>query len=334
MRVTCKYSGISYTIPQFSMSASNTVHPIFSVKQNSLLAQLKGYTAGTLTDEEKILLFLAMFNSTDLVIWEDAFALTPDTMGKIEANMELMACTVTRINQIKHPDADMPHVRVSKHGEANTADAIVGALGAWNECILSFAESHASALRGQQLLRIEETLARMVRLQQRNPAQYGRSISKWACTAADFPVFLVQSASGNQITCAEYWTNLIYRMAVGDNVGRIQPGDIMDIIEYCEENLPHGTIFASALMRTLREALRKQREFVGAPVTSGTRTFMILPLTPAEEANRATELGILAQMAESAPTSPPKREDFQDVLLFLRAQARYRAAQAAKTGEV
>ena len=74
MKVTCPISGISYRASGFFEGPNEWVvrslHPIFSLTSEQLLARARKYKQGIYSETELRLLFLAVLNKTSLVTFE------------------------------------------------------------------------------------------------------------------------------------------------------------------------------------------------------------------------------------------------------------------------
>lgn len=332
MKAICHKSGISFTVPQFRCTLplrGRAVHPVFLLPQPQLFQTLKEFVRGNLTEEESVLLFLALADSSGKVIWHEPFQMTEDAPGLIAQHMTGLAGSISRLQEIQHPKFEVPMYVMSARGEANTIGGLLNMLSVWDESIAEFATSHVEAARAANLMRLEEGLERLVRIAKNKPATYAKAISRWAATAGEFPQVVAATAEG-QINLSLYWQSLIVRCITKDKVHQIDMDDLIVLIEHCELLIPHGTIHAASLMENLRDGLRAKREFLGVPSVSGVKVFSILPRNAEEEVSFNRESELLATMAATAPTEVPTREQFGNAILYLRAMSKYRAAQSLK----
>ena len=137
-----------------------------------------------------------------------------------------------------------------------------------------------------------------------------------------------------KVTLAEYWCSIITRAVMNDRLSQIPMQDMVELIEHCELHIPHGTLYAHNLMETLRAALRTQREYLGMPALTHTKMFSILPMTAEEETVAKREQALLEAMSAAAPDHLPTKEEFSTAFLYMRAMARWRAAQTLKAHAV
>lgn len=325
MKVTCRKSGISYTMPQLgNLLVVNAQHPVFDASQRSLLVMVGSWQRGDLDDASSVLLFLALADSTDLVLWDSPFQLTPVAMSQINANMARMASCVFRLNEIRSVTFEVPKFMCSKHGAVNTVEGFLGAVASWEDAIADMNSATARQMAGAKLNRIEQGLERLLRLQKRKPEAYAKRLAAWASEASAFPTDEIVR-NGKVVTTKEYWEALIYRIFMGSRIEMIPEIDIIDLLEFCEVEIPHGNIFAESLMSTLRNALQRQQEFLGVPILRRVKTFTVIGISQGDEDQRQKDSDTLKQMALQAPLIAPTRMQFESVFAFLRAQVRWEA---------
>lgn len=331
MKITCPKSGITYTSPIFSRATVNQVHPAFSMSQRQLALLVGDHQLGKLSTEESILLFLAVADSTSLVEWQAPFKMTPDAASIAYVNMGKLVSAVTRINVIKTPSFHVPHYCVSNRGDANTMAGFMKALSTWEECIEDFERGTRHAAHASEVMRIESSLERLLRIAERKPEAYARALSHWTRVAAQFPTHIVDRL-GSQQTCADYWQYLIQRMIKKQPMGGIPEDDLTDILEFCEEEIPHGSIFAAALMGHIREALRKERFFLGMPLYNNVKAFAVLGLDYTEEATVKKDMARLEGIAGelTADSERPLRNSYSSGFSFLQALAKWESLQELK----
>lgn len=329
MKITCSISSLQYTVPYFSLNTDRIPHPIFQCSQKTLLAQLRPFLNGHLQEPECILLFLALLNSTDAIEWRNPFKFTENAVELIRHNMEKTSIAVYKLNELitmGNKDFHIPKYVCSKHGEADTVFGLLRAVEAWENAITEFTSGRKAQEAGAKLLRIEQVLERLLRMQQRKPEAFAKKLADWAVVAADFPTYEI--IRGHILwNCSAYWQDIIRRCILGANIISIPSDDLIDLIEYCEEEIPHGSIYAATLMTILRGAVKKQREFLGLPAHKGIRVFRVVPASHEEEAQHEKDILTLRSMSMNAPVNKPQRCDFGDAFMYLRTVARWEAAQ-------
>jgi hypothetical protein len=293
--------------------------------------------AGDLQPPEQVLLFLALINSTGSVIWHDPFHISTNEtqdMALIEGNMHKTLSAVYKLNELSVcATFEIPKFVCSRHGDTNTVMGLLRAVEAWELAIDDFTNRKSNVDAAQKLLRIEMILERLLRMQKQKPDAFAKKLADWAVVSAEFPTYEIVRGH-TQWICAEYWREMIRRCVLGVRLIEIPSDDLIDLIEYCEEEIPHGSIYAATLMTILRQSVRKQREYLGLPAHKGIRVFSIVPATAEEHAQHANDIARLKQMALVAPENKPERKDFLDTFVYLRAISRWEAAQTLKNMEV
>lgn len=333
MRVTCRKSGINWTVPQFSCSAGDKQeHPVFKLSQTQLFVQIKEFVRGNLKEEEIVLLYLALADSTNKIEWRSPFKLTESAPAIMSQKLTDLAGTVSRINEIRHPHFQVPVYVCSPHAGQNTIKGFSNCLDSWNEAIAEFAASSVAAAKASNILRMEEGIERLLRISKQKPVVFAKAIANWAVIAGEFPDGDT-IVGGELMPLADYWRSIIIRCVLQEGLHTIPESDIAELVEHCEDMIPHGSIHAAALMEALRNGCRQKMEFLGRPALAGTKLFAMIPQTAADRQAVEKEMAVMKAMAASAPLTLPEREQYATVFLYQQAMARWRMAQRLKEAE-
>jgi hypothetical protein len=88
--------------------------------------------------------------------------------------------------------------------------------------------------------------------------------------------------------------------------------DLQELLGHLEENLEHGSIYAHATMKLLRDAIATHNNYLGFSVVSTS--------ADVETANRLI-------LAEGAPTEQPQLKNYSNKIAYLKDKIRYEQAQ-------
>lgn len=317
MKVLCAYSGIEFSVEHFPAYLSNCVtHPVFDLPQHRLLSYANKWAAGELTQTDSYLLFLSLLNSTDLIFWRSSAERTQQTASLIAQNMEKLLSIVGKINIIKHPAFALPHFVISH--ETRNLKNVQYWIEAWTEAYEDWSKGYKNRSIEQRLIQREAALEKLIKNPQKSVDSYANILADWAAEAGDFPTSATLVGS-KSIPLSEYWKQIIRKCAKAESVFSIPKQDIEELIEHCELNIPHGSIFAAALMKLLRNGLTSQKDFLGVDLSEVT--FRILsPETSVEDANKQS-------IIDSAPKQEPKITDYPTRFAYVKAKLAWQMAQ-------
>ena len=324
MKILCSYSSLEFTCEHFpaSLYSSETSHPIFSLPQKKLLSYAGKWASGTaLTPTDSYLLFLATLKSTDLVHFRVPAIRTIRTPAIVAQNMENLFLTVSRLNTVQNPAVCFPTFVISP--ETKDLSNICHWLINWNEAFEDFKSGKRREYDNHKLLHRESALQRLIKNPHRTVASIAPSIAEWASIAGSFPEFaLTNPFTGSIVLCSDYWKLLIIKCANEESLFSIARKDLEELLEHCEENISHGTIYANALFKILRHALERQKNFLGlGDMDIHRSTYEILTSTDnVEDAN-------IRAMIQSAPEHEPRAEEYPTKFLFMKAKLRWDMAK-------
>ena len=258
-------------------------------------------------------------HSTGKIDWRVPAFYVPALDSTVAQNMELLLRTIGTINAITHPAFTYPgFVMTPDTRSLQTIGHWIAILG---DCIRGFQEGNKRAQLHDRIVRREQAMERMIKDPSKNPANYANQLAEWAALAGEFPTGSVP-VDGVQIPLADYWKAIIRKAARGEAVFSLNDTDLAELIEHCEDAIPHGSIYAHALMNVLRSAADKKSNLLGLgdfDVRSGT--YRIL-----DDSDTAERANLLA-MVDSAPVEKPVEYNYPSKIAFLRALYKWKAAQ-------
>jgi hypothetical protein len=326
-RITCSYSGVVFNCEHMptSLGSHEYHHPLFSVPQKKLLTLVKEWAANKLSPTESYLLYLALLHSTDLIIWRTSARFTDKTLQIIGNNMEHLAQMVGKINLIKHPSFVLPKMAITYDtGDLGTTFYWIQNWHAnYREWMDDFIDARKREEIKEKVERREHSLERLIKTPQADSTKVAGILSEWAAMTGDFPESLTQhpfKKIKNQpidLTISDYWQEIITACVNESRVWQYPKQDIEELIEHCEENIEHGTIHAHALMKLLRNGLKKRTDYMGfgdIDLAGKTTQFKLL------DASASVEDANLIAAIQSAPEKEPKRENYPSAGAYLRAK--------------
>lgn len=321
MKILCKYSGIQFTVEYFpfSLESREVAHPVFHIPQQKLLSAIaKKYPDG-LTPLDSYLGFLAILHSTNRIDWRVPCNYTPSIDSIIANNMESLLRIVGITSAIQHPAWTMPGFVITP--DTRNLATVHHWIHVWENCFVEFQDGNKRAQLHDRIVRREQAMERLLKDPSKQPANYANQLAEWAALAGEFPTGTVP-VDGKQLPLAEYWKAMIRRAARKEAIFSINDTDLIELIEHCEDAIPHGSIYAHTLMKVLREAQESKKNFLGlGDFDIRTSTYRIL-----DDADTAERANILA-MIDSAPLEEPKLSNYPSKIAYLRALYKWKAAQ-------
>lgn len=310
-KAICNKSGLQFTVEYFpyNFDEGQLQHPIFTLNYSELTKEklLNKWVNREFTDVDTRLYFLALLHSSNLVEWR---TYARPTLAICEANMEALLDILDWMNCIQHPKLSMPHVTISQ--DTATLDNVRNWIAAWNIARQEFESGYRELSRTQLLLRKEDTLQRLIRTQQKELTQFGTLLADWAMQAAEFPTFNTV-VNGVSIPLNEHWKQIIITCGkTPAHIWRLDIDDINELIEHLEDNLEHGNIYAHAVMKLLRDAVKTHQNYLGFSI-----------IDSAEDIERAN----FKLLADTAPINEPRIQDYPNKILYLKDKIRWEQAQ-------
>ena len=315
-KILCGISGIEFSCDHLPiyLDSREYAHPIFFMPQKKLLGLYQKYRHGELGEIDSYLLFLAYFNSTDLIEWRVPAKYHAGTQSIIANTFDSLVSAVEKINRVKNPSVHFSHISVSPDTSNFTNCAYW--IASWESTYESFVSGYASQRLKQELCDIEEKLAYLCKDANRDEVLFAARLATWADKAGTFPRFPIQ-VGASVMPCNEYWKQIIRKCTNAESIFNIPSKDVQELLEHCEEYIDAGSIYAHHLFKILKEGMKKQQGFLGL----GDFTFSIISEdTSAEQANRIA-------IIQNAPTEAPRRIDYPSQFAYLKAKLAFEMAQ-------
>lgn len=327
MKIQCAISGIEFSCDHFPavLNQRELTHPIFALPQKRLVSYAGKWTGQELTDIDNYLLFLALLNSTDLIEWRVPVVRTTLTSSIIANNMEDLFRVVSTLNMIKSPKFAVPRFAVTQDNK--DLSNIFYFLESWDNAIADFKSGYKTQADWNSIANKELALERLIKSPMRLVESYAGILADWAELAASFPSY--QSTTDTilgKLTLADYWKQIIKRCCKSESIFSIPRADLEELIEHCEHNLVHGTIYSAKLMSLLRDGLVRQKTFLGFTddeLVNPTKFVILDDNASVEDANKLAAIN-------SAPAEKPVRTAYSSNFLYTRALLNYNYAQSYK----
>ena len=335
--VLCAISGVEYKVDHIPvyLTSRESHHPIFDIPTKRLLDLTPRWVQGELSSTENYLLYLALFNSTDLMDFRVPAIQTADTASIIAQNMAPLARIVemiyssgsTKITEILH----LPSFVISPDTKdlSSSPDWIT----IWNNCYKDYQEHYATATALEKLERQETVLERYIRDHTKDISQYANRLANWAYDAGKFEQeagYVVLNEHNQPEIMASYWKRIIVACAKTESIWGIPDVDLTDLIEHCEEHIYHGSIYAHTLMSLLRAGAERKKNFLDIgdiDIGQHGTSFRILDADASvEDANKLA-------LIDSAPMEAPIEKNYPNKLAFIKAKLNYQMAQDYKNSQ-
>lgn len=335
MKILCGLSSIEYDVQHFPgyLTSRESYHPVFDIPQRTLLTRgFHKWSAGELTETDSYLLYLALFNSTDLVKWHTPARRNLLTRSVVAANMESLVRAIDKINLVSHPSFVVHHIAIT----SDTADFSASPIWIdnWHNNYAAFVSGYKDEVKHDKLARKERHMDKLLdRLETGDIEKLARIIADWTEMVAEFPAFAVL-INNQRTTLAEYWKGIIIKCAKQEGVFTIPESDLMELYSHCEEcSSLHGSTYGRTLMTILRSGLKRLDD----PFDLNTIDFDIkhpgFVILSKKQANSTEEANIAAMIA-AAPEKLPLESDigtlYPSKIAYLRAKARWDAAELDK----
>jgi len=328
MKTLCSKSGIIFQCEHFPFYSDTATisHPCFSIPQKKLLALTPKWAAGEMTEVDSYLLFLSLLNSTNQVEFRTPCTYTSDTTSIVYNNMEDLIQLVGAINRITHPHFVLSQIAITR--ENNTLSNVHYWIANWEQSIEEFKSGYISLSEQQDLLRREASLEKLIKSPYKE-VQLASQIANWAELAGDFPQFPVTTQFGT-LSCAEYWKLIIRKCVNSESIFSIPTSDIVELIEHCEDNISHGSIYAHTLMQILRNGKEKQNNFLGLgdwDASTSSLKFILL------QSDDSVEKANLQLIIDTAPTKEPDIREYPSRFEWLKAHTKWKLSQSMNSVE-
>lgn len=318
-RIICGTSGVPFKCDHVSMTLAHREmnHPIFYLPQKKLLGLYSLYIKGQLTDIDSYLLFVALLNSTDAVVFVEPTYVTTSTEKIIASNIRQLVSVIWETNAVIHPSFKQPKFYVRK--DTANLDNIKIWILAWRKNIEDFKSGIDTRTFAKKLLDVENRLSNLIfSPTSTSDTQLCNAVANWACLSADFPVAKMDD-----------WKLIIRKCYNMQAMFSTPKKDIIELKEYCEENLEAGSIHYHKLMKVLRDGIANHNDFLGLGSLGDTDTgnYGYTLLDEPEDTAKGEE-SLLAIIAD-APEEEPIQSAYPTKLAYLKAKMAYSAAKRA-----
>lgn len=325
MKILCAKSGILFKVEYFPFTSDNAsmVHPVFEIPQHKLLSLVPKWTKGELNQVDTYLYFLSLLDSTGQVEFRTHCKPTEETIQILSNNLENLIQIVGAMNCIKHPEFVVTRICITK--ENNSLDNVHYWLQTWQQNIDDFKQGYANQELRQSIVKRELALEKLIKTPYKD-TQLAAQIASWAELAGAFPQFETITPFG-LISIAEYWKLIIRKCMKAESIFSIPTKDIVELIEHCEDNIEHGTIYAHTLMSILREGRDKQNSFLGLgslDFDSSSQSFVLL------DSNDSVEKANFDLLVQTAPIIEPKLTDYPTRFEWLKAHTKWKLVSASQ----
>lgn len=189
MLIQCKISGLQfYSSTLFKQDTSKkpvlSLHPIFQLSRRQLLAKARNYGAGNYSKSEEKLLFLALLNSTDHIIWESSFC-WPKTQV-IYRNIESLFKLVSWYDLVSPSDTGnflkLPSIRITD--ENSDLNSINNFISSWYSARQEWMDGSGKKYLHEQLEAREFVLHKLIHSPLKKTENYAGRLASWAMDAA------------------------------------------------------------------------------------------------------------------------------------------------------
>jgi len=311
--ITCAISGITFRcehIGSMNLSASiGYYHPVFALPSKRLLHLYSAHCQGQLEPTDSYLLFLAYLYSTEQVTFHAPCSLSPtapETSALIERNLRQLIEVIELTATISTPAFKQPSYAI--YAENSALPEISSWVAAWNRNIEDFRNGYRNQKLEDSLRKVENSLSKSI-LSGSSPSTDAAIIANWADRAGSFPA-----------SKAEAYKLIIRTCFNSEKMFSTPLASIKEVKAYCEENIDVGSIHFHTLYETLKEGIRRHKDYLGLGYT----------LLPTDFTAGEKEV---AAMRERATVLAPSRLDYASDLDFLRAKLRFKAVQHNPTAE-
>lgn len=361
MKTTCPISGLTYEVSFPDFGQTRAPHPMLGMSATALNETfLELHVAQQISSELTHLLGLAYLCKLPVVEIPALPANSHETMHAFWLkNMEKLARVCTKLENktyirplpaIRATPENLPHLQ-------HWLDDIQIALGQSAMPISDEARKLNSLAARSGVLTdnssihekdiVESIMLRGLRgapLKGKEAKRFPELIADWAVSVGEFPVTPVLLPSGKRVPLSQHWHRIITAAFTKDGTGDlldgdVSTGDIEELIEYCYDQIPAGSIHATALWEKLtylqenledykaRGSLRKIRPAAFKGTTEDLLAALGEPVThsttaPAASTDIASAILQDFQDMPSASTTKTTTMSLQDRLALKLAAAK------------
>jgi len=307
----CAKSGIPFDIQYFpyNFTEGELHHPVFDLTYEQLTSErlLSRWLNRSMTEIDTKLYFLALLHSSGLV---EFTTYARPTLAVCELNMEALLDILGWTHTIIHPRLAMPRMCISQ--DTASLDNVRNWIAAWNSARSDFENGYKELTRNQLMMRKEDTLQRLIKDQQKELHDFAGILADWATLSAEFPTFST-TVNGVTIPLCDYWKQILITCSKSPtHIWRLDVDDMRELLDHLEDNLEHGSIYAHAVMKLIRDGIATHNNYLG---------FSII--------NYAEDVQVANQkiLADNAPSQEPKLIDYPNKIMYLKDKIRWDQSQ-------
>lgn len=296
MKVYCPISGIAYTT-NFGIGSFTKAHPTLGltipqleqVSKTQLIERSKNNQTVTWKVNTHLLL-LSWFLKLPGIQVQTTIDLESN-LHVLIAHQEQLLKTVAQVNSTKHK-INFPGIIVSNENPLHIQ--LPNWLDAFQECIRLSTVAISETNRVRTARELDEALDKVTNIFLPHSAKKNaKLVASWAVAAGGFPK-----------SVSYLWHDIILYLFQGNDAKlsdlNVTQADIDELIEHCEENIPHGSYHAHELMAKLRETMSIIERQTGQSSSSTVRSELL-----------------------EVDEEEPQEEDYETRVDYLRAKANY-----------
>lgn len=318
MKVSCRYSGIEFRAEHFNMQVLGE-HPLFLLETNRLLSLYRVWLnqindkqeAIKLGETETKLLFVALLKSTELVKFQIPARPTFITATR---HMPKLAEFVAFRQTIPNVEVAFPHIAITP----DTDDCIAAGtwLDRWESCKQDWMDDYRQSYLNVKLQHLEDLLMRFIKSPEGNQARKVSRLCEWALVASDTPK-----------EKWEYWTTL-FKLR-GLEIFQANTSHLEYLLEYMEDNLPHGSNFSFETLRHIREIYARNSKGLLFNLGGGEdgEDNDLDPFFTSDNPFKFIEDDVESInkriAAQGAPLKEPSKIDYPNLVEYLQAKAKW-----------
>ena len=341
-RILCALSGIQYNCDympnSLKLTARESKHPMFDATYAQLTGLTVDWQEGRLSPTESYLLYLALFNTTELVEFRIPAIRTALTDSIVASNMAALVGIVDTIIycgvERSKNKVLMPSYVISTDTKdlSNTQYWIAN----WKACYKEYMSGYKTSTQLEKLTQKESVLESLIKDRSKDVSQYAKQLSSWASLAGKFKEIdcIVADGSNNDrpILLSEYWERIIITCCKKTNIYEIHDADLDELIEYLEDNIDIASsgIYGHTLMSVLRACAKtKENYFNLGDLDIGDKGTIYKIL----DANASVEDANKVVLIDSAPLYEPRITEYPSRLAYLKARTKWDMSQRYKESD-
>lgn len=327
MRIRCKYSNEIFRVEHFDNYNFVDQHPIFSLSARDLLVRARDWSKMTFTDTENKLLFLALLNRTESILFTHYADPEPKTVAR---NMQSLFKLLGSYDLIQDGTIILPKYAIS--ADNYKLDNIHNWINAWNEAKTDWLNPISRFHIRASLKNRELVLDKLMQSPGKTTDQYSGKLAAWAMVAANVPENL-----------RVYWTTLF--KLKGDEIYSARLSDLEELFKYMESKLyaviknrsgylPYANVCLTHLRGILAKAKNGRIGDLGGPMFSilGDDEIVLTNIY-SRSAYQPTNIALhnAKLLAIGAPENEPTMAEFKgNILAYARARASWTVSQNVK----